>query len=95
MKWITGYKLDKALQRILSGGRMETPDITKNQAIALGVSILNTLLAFGIELTQQQQHAILGLYVVCVGLLWSDHKIRGKRAEIEAAAQYSTTRETE
>lgn len=74
---------------------METPDVTKNQAIALGVSILNTLLAFGVELTTQQQHAVLGLYVVCVGLLWSDHKIRNRRADIEVAAQYASAKETE
>jgi len=72
---------------------MDTPDITRAQIVALGVAILNTVVAFGIELTQQQQAAALGLYVVCVGLLWSDKGIRGKRAEIEQAAQYNVGKE--
>jgi len=72
------------------------PNDAERELLALGVAIINTLVAFGVELTQQQQHAALGLYIVCVGLLYSDHKIRGERAKIEQAAQYaSATKETE
>ena len=59
---------------------MKTPDISPVQIIAITAAVLQFLLAFGVELSPQQQDAILGLVGVLAAAVLGDAHIRGKRA---------------
>lgn len=66
---------------------MNTPDITKAQLIALVQAILAVVVAFGVNLSQAQQTALLGLAgAVAIVLPMADAIIRNGRARIVAAA---------
>lgn len=59
----------------------ETPDITKAQIVAVITPILACLVAFGVDLSDAQQQAILGLAgVVSTVLTLGDAIIRHGRA---------------
>lgn len=66
---------------------MKTPDITRAQTIAIVQAILAVLVAFGVNLSEQQQTALLGLSAaVAVVLPLADAIIRNGRAKIVAAS---------
>lgn len=60
---------------------LATPDITKAQAVALVQAVLALTVAFGADVTQAQQDAILQLSVVLAAVLpLSDAVIRNGRS---------------
>lgn len=65
---------------------MDTPDITKAQIIALVQAVLALVVAFGIDLTDDQTTAIIGLAgALAVVLPLADAIIRNGRSRIYAA----------
>lgn len=65
---------------------METPDITKAQVIALVQAVLALVVAFGIDLTDDQTTAIIGLAgALAVVLPLADAIIRNGRSRVYAA----------
>lgn len=64
---------------------MQTPDITKAQILALIQAVLALAIAFGVDLSTEQQTAILGLAgAVAVVLPIADAIIRNGRSRIVA-----------
>lgn len=60
---------------------MSTPDITKAQLAAIVQAIIGVLLAFGVDLTEPQQAALLGLVAVLgAALVTADAIIRHGRS---------------
>jgi hypothetical protein len=65
---------------------METPDITKAQIIALVQAVLAVAVSFGVDLSDRQEAAILGLAgAIAVVLPLADAIIRNGRSRIYAA----------
>lgn len=65
---------------------METPDITKAQIIALVQAVLAVAVSFGVDLSDRQESAILGLAgAIAVVLPLADAIIRNGRSRIYAA----------
>ena len=65
---------------------METPDITKAQVIALVQAVIALVVAFGIDLTDEQTTAIIGLAgALAIVLPLADAIIRNGRSRIYAA----------
>lgn len=66
---------------------MEMPDITRLQVVAIVQAILAVLVSFGIDLTDRQETALLGLAgALAVVLPLSDAIIRNGRSRIYAAS---------
>lgn len=64
---------------------MQTPDITKAQVLALMQAVIALVVAFGVDLSTEQQTAILGLAgAVAVVLPIADAIIRNGRSRIVA-----------
>ena len=61
---------------------MQTPDITKAQAMALVGSLIQAAVAFGVTLTQQQQDAMMGVFAVLAAIVFADMGIRRGRAKV-------------
>ena len=65
---------------------METPDITKAQIIALVQAVLAVAVSFGVDLSDRQEAAILGLAgAIAIVLPLADAIIRNGRSRIYAA----------
>ena len=61
------------------------PDITKAQIVALVQAVLATLVAFGFDITKDQQDALLQLTgLIGVALVLADAHIRNGRAKVIA-----------
>jgi multisubunit Na+/H+ antiporter MnhB subunit len=66
---------------------METPDITRAQVVAIAQAILAVVVAFGIDLSETQQTAILGLAgALAIVLPLADAIIRNGRSRVYAAS---------
>lgn len=66
--------------------RMETPDITKAQVVAVAQALLAVLVAFGVDLSDRQEAALLGLAgALAVVLPLADAIIRNGRSRVYAA----------
>lgn len=64
---------------------MNMPDVTKAQIIALVQAVLALVIAFGVDLTEAQQTAIIGLAgAVAIVLPIADAIIRNGRSRIYA-----------
>lgn len=64
---------------------VEMPDITKAQIVALVQAVLALVIAFGVDLTEAQQTAIIGLAgAVAIVLPLADAIIRNGRSRIYA-----------
>lgn len=62
------------------GGDRMRPDVTKVQIIALAQTVIGLLVAFGVEMTPDQQDAILELVgQLGVALILGDAGLRGMR----------------
>jgi hypothetical protein len=73
---------------------METPDITRAQVVALVQAILAVIVAFGINLSDAQQTAILGLAgAIAIVLPLADAIIRNGRSRIYAASVTAAQRD--
>ena len=65
---------------------METPDITKAQIVALVQAVIAVAVSFGVDLSDRQEAAILGLAgAIAVVLPLADAIIRNGRSRIYAA----------
>lgn len=65
---------------------METPDITRAQVIAILQAFLAVLVAFGVDLSERQETALLGLAgALAVVLPLADAIIRNGRSRVYAA----------
>jgi hypothetical protein len=60
---------------------MKTPDITPVQIIAIVSAVLQTVVAFGVDLTPEQNTALLALVGVLAAAVLGDAHLRGKRAD--------------
>lgn len=87
--YVRGYnqgRQDEAAFRTNGGGALfKTPDVTPAQIIALVGALIGVGAAFGFDLSQQQQDAILQLVSIVAGLLLAgDAVIRHGRATGDA-----------
>lgn len=62
-------------------GCMKTPDVTPVQIVAIVTATLQTLVAFGVDLSTDQQNALLALCGVVAITVLGDAHVRGKRAD--------------
>lgn len=70
------------LSRILTG-RM--PDITPAQLVGVAGAVISVAVSFGVDISKQQQEAVLALVTVLAGiLLAADAHLRTRRAQAEA-----------
>lgn len=66
---------------------MEMPDVTRVQVIAIVQAIIAVIVSFGVNLSDEQQTAILGLAgALAIVLPLSDAIIRNGRSRIYAAS---------
>lgn len=70
------------------GTPMKRPDITPAQIAAVIQAIIAVAISFGVDISQAQSAALLGLSsIIGAGLLYGDARIREGRSRIEAAKQ--------
>jgi hypothetical protein len=68
--------------RILTG-RM--PDLTPAQLVGIAGAVISVAVSFGVDLSKDQQEAILALVAVLAGVLFAaDAHLRARRVEAEA-----------
>lgn len=68
--------------------RMEMPDITRAQTVALVQAVIAVVVAFGVDLSDAQVTALIGLAgAIAVVLPLADAIIRNGRSRIAAAEQ--------
>jgi hypothetical protein len=71
---------------------MKKPDITPAQVVALVQAVLALLIAFSLNITQEQSIAILGLSAIVAGFLFkADSDIRAARASTLAPQPQNIT----
>lgn len=61
---------------------MQTPDITKVQAVALVAAAMDVAINFGVTLTAGQEHSLLAFFGVLAGIIFADAHIRRGRAQV-------------
>ena len=63
----------------------EMPDITPAQVVAIVANVIAVAIAFGVDITKEQQEAILALTGALGAILFiSDAHLRGRRAHARA-----------